>query len=252
MDRRQTKTRNAVFKAFVELLEEKGYPAITVQDIIDRADIGRSTFYSHFNTKEDLLNVLCEGIFEHAFSASQEKEATHDFTGRGDLKGELTHILYHLGDSRSYVRGILSSESGHVFMRYFKDHLREVFGREENPAPEGIPRDYAVEHSVCWFAETVRWWMKNDSYAPEQVMELFWRYMRYDRRRRPASSRNPAAKSGRCSGPLSASTLPMRSLIPLLTPHLFQKSAEDGQGLCPALFSPISREASLWLRSAAC
>ena len=66
MDRRQSKTRKAVFNAFVELLSEKGYSNTTIQDIITRADIGRSTFYSHFETKDDLLNALCESIFEHA------------------------------------------------------------------------------------------------------------------------------------------------------------------------------------------
>ena len=190
MDRRQAKTRKAVFQAFAELLEEKGYPDITVQDIIDRADIGRSTFYSHFEAKEDLLNVLCESIFEHAFSKHPGKEDTHDFSEKEGLKAELTHALYHLGEHRGYVKSILSSESGDVFMRYFKNHLREVFGRDSGPVPDGIPRDYAVEHSVCWFAETVRWWMDNEEYSPEEVTGLFWRYKvgeAESRRARPGS-----------------------------------------------------------------
>ncbi|MBO4569315.1 MAG: TetR family transcriptional regulator [Candidatus Methanomethylophilaceae archaeon] len=181
MDRRQVKTRKAVFEAFVGLLEEKGYPDITVQDIIDRADIGRSTFYSHFEVKEDLLNVLCEEIFAHAFSKHPAKEVTHDFSERDGFKDELTHILYHMRDSRDYIRSILSSESGDVFMRYFKDHLREVFGRCRPAVPDGVPGDYAMEHSVCWFAETVRWWMDNEGYSPEEVMGLFCRYCQLQR-----------------------------------------------------------------------
>ncbi|MCQ2501769.1 MAG: TetR/AcrR family transcriptional regulator, partial [Lachnospiraceae bacterium] len=76
MDRRQKKTRMAVYEAFTSLLETKSYGNITVQEIIDRADIGRSTFYSHFETKDELLKSLCTDIFEHVFAEDLGKEKT--------------------------------------------------------------------------------------------------------------------------------------------------------------------------------
>ena len=67
MDRRQRKTRNAIFQAFTRLLEKKTYSALTVQEIIDEADISRSTFYAHFETKDELLKAMCTDIFDHVF-----------------------------------------------------------------------------------------------------------------------------------------------------------------------------------------
>ncbi len=174
MDRRQKKTRQAVFDAFTSLLEKKSYSNITVQEIIDEADIGRSTFYAHFETKDELLRALCTEIFDHVFSTELEKERTHDFSQRcGVVEDEITHILYHLQDSRRYIRSILSSESGELFMRYFKDYLEKLFVNavaEQNP---DIPRDYMLNHMICDFAETVRWWMRNEDYTPEDISRFF-------------------------------------------------------------------------------
>lgn len=66
-DRRVTKTRRAVKDAPVRLILEKGYEAVTVQDIIDRADVGRSTFYAHFVDKDELrARVLSKSRRSHA------------------------------------------------------------------------------------------------------------------------------------------------------------------------------------------
>ena len=55
-DRRVRRTRRALHDALLTLMTEKSYDAVTVQDIIDRADVGRSTFYSHFTDKRYLLD----------------------------------------------------------------------------------------------------------------------------------------------------------------------------------------------------
>ena len=175
MDRRQKKTRRAVFDAFARLLERKNYTSVTVQDIIDEANIGRSTFYAHFETKDDLLRSLCSEIFEHVFSLDLSKENTHDFSGDGkNIRSEITHILYHLRDSGRYIKRLLSCESGEMFMMFFKEYLTRVFEGELKDCPD-VPRDYLLNHLVCDFAETVRWWMDNDKYSPEEVSGFFFR-----------------------------------------------------------------------------
>ena len=69
MDRRQRRTREAIFNAFTQLLSHKDFSQITVGEIIDLADIGRATFYSHFETKDYLLKELCQELFCHVFDA---------------------------------------------------------------------------------------------------------------------------------------------------------------------------------------
>jgi AcrR family transcriptional regulator len=176
MDRRQQKTRHAVFDAFAHLLERKSYTNITVQDIIDEANIGRSTFYSHFETKDELLKALCSEIFNHVFAQEVFKEKTHDFskTGNNNIKAEITHILYHLQESSRYIKRILSCESGEMFMRYFKERLTQVFEGELEKQKSDIPTEYMLNHMVCDFAETVRWWMNNERYSPEDISEFFF------------------------------------------------------------------------------
>lgn len=174
MDRRQQKTRKAIFEAFTRLLERKSYGNITVQDIIDEANIGRSTFYSHFTAKEDLLKSLCTDIFDHVFSEELMKEKTHDFSeAEGSMKQKITHILYHLYDSRSFLKRLLSGENGEIFMRYFKQYLTQVFESSLTKNDSDIPMDYMLNHTVCDLAETVRWWLKKDKYSPEEIAEFY-------------------------------------------------------------------------------
>ncbi|MBQ3918283.1 MAG: TetR/AcrR family transcriptional regulator, partial [Oscillospiraceae bacterium] len=106
MDRRQRKTRNAIFAAFSSLLGRKSYSAMTVQDILDEADIGRSTFYAHFETKDELLRAMCTDIFSHVFSDEIMSEETHDFSDKDSFQDHITHILCHLREKQQHIKGI--------------------------------------------------------------------------------------------------------------------------------------------------
>ena len=68
MDRRQKRTRESIFNAFIFLLSKKHYVNITVGEIIQLANVGRATFYLHFETKDFLLKELCAELFDHIFN----------------------------------------------------------------------------------------------------------------------------------------------------------------------------------------
>jgi AcrR family transcriptional regulator len=57
-DRRVQRTRELLQKALIELISERGYDAITIQDIVDHANVGRTTFYLHYNSQDVALKIL--------------------------------------------------------------------------------------------------------------------------------------------------------------------------------------------------
>ena len=175
MDRRQRKTRTAIFGAFTRLLEKKNYSSLTIQDIIDEADIGRTTFYAHFETKDELLKAICSDIFEHVFSDEIMEEKKHDFSEHNSFQDKLTHILYHLREEQESIGGILTGECGEVFMRYLKEYLYRIFDGRLSGSDE-IPKEYRLHLAVGSFAEMVRWWLKgHNNYTPEQISEYYFK-----------------------------------------------------------------------------
>ena len=185
MDRRQQKSREAIFNAFTRLLEKKKFNHITVQEIIDEANVGRTTFYAHFETKEILLKEMCTEIFDHIFSHELHSEGSHDFSDsdRG-LEEKLTHLLYHLKDNHGNVIGLISGDSSDLFLGYFKEVLQQVFVQYPACLPSGIPEDFALNHLVGSFAEAVRWWIKKETKeSPEALAGYFLKAIGY----RPAT-----------------------------------------------------------------
>lgn len=166
MDRRQKKTRNAIFLAFRHLLEQKRYDHITVQEIIDEADVGRSTFYAHFETKDLLLDALCQDLFEHIF----EKDPCPWAGKEEDLEGKLAHILWHVRDNRKGLARILLSCSGDLFMSYFKARLREVFALYIQELPADVPPEFRMHVLTGSFAEAVQWWIGEGMQTPPETM----------------------------------------------------------------------------------
>ena len=170
MDRRQMKTRKAIFHAFRNLLEKKRYENITVQNIIDEADVGRSTFYSHFETKDLLLNAMCEDMFYHIFENDPCPWVGKD----NDLEGKLSHTLWHIRENKNDLSGILLSDSGELFKRYFKEHLYTMFEQYTYSFKTDVPKNFLLNHLVGSFAETVMWWLQEDmKTSPETPAKYF-------------------------------------------------------------------------------
>ena len=123
MDRRQQKTRAAIFSAFSALLSEKPYSKITIQDIIDRANIGRSTFYAHFEAKDSLLKEMCSELFDHIIEGVMHDNVPSDaHMAPGVPDPVFCHLLQHIDANTNHVRDLLTSESSDIFLRFLNNN----------------------------------------------------------------------------------------------------------------------------------
>lgn len=179
MDRRQKKTREAIFSAFTELLEKKQFNEITVGEIIDRANVGRATFYAHFETKDFLLKDLCEELFCHVFDVIGDNGDNHRhiFECR-EPAPMIEHLFAHLQNNDNNVLSLLSCENNELFLKYFKDDLKKLMRAQshifEESMPEGIPEDYWIDYICSTFIETLNWWLENGRReSPKVLAEYF-------------------------------------------------------------------------------
>ncbi len=180
MDRRQRKTREAIFKAFTELLSKKEFSQITVGEIIERADIGRATFYSHFETKEFLLKEFCEELFCHIFDIENGDKYGHrhifDCTGSDSV---FLHLFQHLQKNDNYILALLCSQNNELFLKYFRNNLEMLIESQlplfESRKSKDIPLAFWKNHIVSTFAETVKWWVENGrKESPEAITNYFF------------------------------------------------------------------------------
>ena len=98
MDRRTAENKDGYFAAFSTLLQQKKVIAkLRLQEIIDTANVGRTTFYAHFETKDDLLKALCEELFGHIISSALDCTHTHGlYSDRNAPESVFCHLLQHL------------------------------------------------------------------------------------------------------------------------------------------------------------
>ena len=138
------------------------------------ADIGRSTFYAHFETKDDLLEQMCVEMFDHIFEGVNEHCVTHADLRDTDLAGILAHLLYHMRDTHSGVCAKLLHEREPHFTAYFSEKLAVLFARKVCDMPQGVPAGFAQSVLVASFTQAVSWWFSsNCTSTPEELAGWF-------------------------------------------------------------------------------
>jgi AcrR family transcriptional regulator len=179
MDRRQRKTREAIFRGFTELLATKDFNQITVGQIIAAADVGRATFYAHFETKDLLLKEFCEELFCHIFDAEMGDGRGHRHIFACDgAEPVFLHLFQHLRKNDHQILVLLTSRNNELFSAYFRRSLEalveshlDLFRSEKS---EGLPASFWKNHIASTFVETTRWWADNGMReSPEVIHQYF-------------------------------------------------------------------------------
>lgn len=173
-DRRVRRTRAALHEALLELMAEKGYEAVTVQDLIDRADIGRSTFYAHYTDKADLLqDTLSElrGIVGPVPHGQRPDR-------RRPLRFAL-QMLRHVQDQQALLRALLARPGAGIVRSEIERTLTTVVREELDAlvAVSGAPRvplELVASSAVATFMAVLGWWVTEGfASTPEEIDAAF-------------------------------------------------------------------------------
>ncbi len=161
-DRRIQRTRAMLLSALLDLIVERGYEEVSVQDIVDRANVGRSTFYKHFLDKRELLLTGVSGLQE----LLTEQMATANSQAAPSKRLLFSLPLFrHVQGNFQFCRALLGSHSGAIVEPRIQQILvelvrQELAGRVLSGATPLVPLDVAVQYTVSAFLGLLRWWME--------------------------------------------------------------------------------------------
>jgi AcrR family transcriptional regulator len=189
--RRIQRTRQSLHAALHELVKEKGYDAISTEEITERANVGRATFYLHYKDKEDLLleefgemaNERAQTLAEIPFSAwfPVQEADENDFTNSAAPR-PLLMVFEHIKDnSEIYYILLKSAKSSRIVERIRKISAEAIANfveakLETDPLPIffKVPIDFFAAYFSGALLSTVDWWLEEGMhYTPEEITKLF-------------------------------------------------------------------------------
>ena len=179
-DRRVQRTRLMLRTAMASLIREKGFEALTVQDIIDRADVGRSTFYTHFKSKEDLLAGSVE-MMRSSLRKVQRQAIARSAKPDERVFAFTRELFTHAEQHREVFAAMVGRRSGMVFQQHLhrmladlvREDLETLTGRKRPPAMEAEAAVQFVTGALIGLIAT--WLDRMTRLSAEQMNALFHR-----------------------------------------------------------------------------
>jgi len=177
-DRRIQRTRKLLEEALLALIEEQGYESITIQQITDRANLGRATFYWHYHDKEELLRAMLQALHDDLEQRLVPLSAQD--VARGNPRLGIT-IFQHVAAHADLYRVLLSergaSSARHFLMAYLS-RKAEQFGVSGAlaAAPEPVvPLSFLAEYASGTLLTAVSWWLSHEQpKTPEEMGQIVY------------------------------------------------------------------------------
>lgn len=169
-DRRIQRTRQLLNGALVDLIKEKGFDAITIQDITERANLGRTTFYLHYPGKEELL------LDHHATMAEMVgmKQLTRAELLADEPPTGLVTFLTLTADNRRFYEALINARTADLLLRglreqmmaYLESSLLVAFPGVQPTMPMALLKPYLINAQLAF----IDWWIRSDApYTPHQL-----------------------------------------------------------------------------------
>lgn len=181
-DRRVQRTRELLQKALIALISERGYDVITIQEIVDRANIGRTTFYLHYNSKDELF-MSCHETIVSKFRIGSLHPLSREELLSLEAPHETTSAYRHLEEARALLYSVFQGKDSLPILRRMRDwsardieaNLRSAFPEEKSVIPLDILALYLAGAQIG----LVQWWFeKRQPHRLEDLAQMFHRLQR--------------------------------------------------------------------------
>ena len=168
-DLRVIRTKKMIIDAFLSLVNQKGYEAITIQDIADDAMINRATFYAHFKDKPDLYDFVMEYAISNLSIVLDANQLNHSkIIHLNTIEKALTQIFTLIKEKQNFFIMLTEGSSSELFRNKISEMLatmyEETFSKlkiTENDIE--VPVSFIIEYMTSIFIGTVHWWVTTDS-----------------------------------------------------------------------------------------
>ncbi|GHH96766.1 TetR/AcrR family transcriptional regulator [Neobacillus kokaensis] len=180
VDRRIKRTRQSLKDALISLMNEKELCSISITDIINRTDLNRSTFYSHFRDKEDLLTCIIDELMEGMIKIMQGSSANHisNQIGCRDLSNSAIQLFTYIGEHADYFKIMLNNHRVPQLTQRISETLYRFYLNEiENTLDQNTQLTINRGFFACYFTSVVlgfvhHWLVTTDmKYSPDFVAQ---------------------------------------------------------------------------------